>query len=200
MRLNDIRERKRNLRLQSMRLRDGLSEQHRAELNAQILDRFLALREYREADIVYTYVSKPSEPDTTSLIEAALAAGKRVAVPRCLPENVAMEFYEISSLQELEPGSYGILEPNPERNPPAALSDRAVCVVPGLSFDSDGFRLGYGKGYYDRFLAGFGGPTVGLCYSGCVRRSLPRGHYDRPVDVLVTEKFVCRTAGRFTRR
>lgn len=200
MRLNDIRERKKTLRLQSMRFRENLPAERKAELDGQILAGFLALREYREADVVYAYVSKPAEPDTAALIEAAFASGKRVAVPRCLPGEIAMEFCEISSLRELEPGAYGVPEPNPEKSPPVVPKGGAVCVVPGLSFDFGGFRLGYGKGYYDRFLAGFRGPAVGLCYSGCVRRRLPRGCYDRPVDVLVTEKSVRRTAGRLPRR
>ena len=62
--------------------------------------------------------------------------------------------------------------------------------MPGLAFDPQGFRLGYGKGYYDRFLSGFQGKTVGICYLGCVQWNLPHGYYDRPVDILITERYV----------
>jgi len=70
--------------------------------------------------------------------------------------------------------------------------NNSVCIVPGLSFDYDGFRLGYGKGYYDRFLSGFDGDSIGLCYGECVCKRLPHGRYDRAVDVLVTELFTKR--------
>lgn len=194
MRLNEIRERKKDLRQQSIHFRGALSNEKKAELDERILDGMLSLEEYSTADVLYTYVSKPAEPDTMTLILAALEAGKRVAVPRCIPETVGMEFYEIHSPKELEPGTYGVLEPVPSRSRLIGMGGKAVCVVPGLSFDLGGYRLGYGKGYYDRFLARFCGVTVGLCYSSCVHQTLPRGFYDRPVDVLITEKHIRRTA------
>jgi 5-formyltetrahydrofolate cyclo-ligase len=200
MYLKNIREQKKDLREQSMQFRRNLSAEEKAALDKKILRRVLALREYAGADVLYTYVSKPLETDTLSLITAALDAGKRVAVPRCLPETVGMEFYEIVSVDDLAPGTYGVLEPVPERCRPVRTSRRAVCVVPGLSFDSQGYRLGYGKGYYDRFLADFRGFTVGLCYSGCVRWNLPHGFYDRSVDILATEKYIRRMAGGPARR
>ena len=195
MRLDDIRERKKGIRQQCALFRESLSAEKKAELDEKILAKILTFREYSEADVVCTYVSKPSEPDTLALIAAALGVGKRVAVPRCLPETVGMEFFEITSPEELEPGTYGVREPVPERSRPVRKSGKAICVVPGLSFDMQGYRLGYGKGYYDRVLAEFSGFTIGPCYSECVRRNLPRGFYDRPVDVLVTEKYVRRIAG-----
>lgn len=200
MYLKDIRERKQDLRQQSLRFRESLSPELKAGLDGKILGRVLALREYSGADVLYTYVSKPAEADTLALIAAALGAGKRVAVPRCLPEVAGMEFFEIDSLEELEPGAYGVPEPVPGKCRPVRKSGRTVCVVPGLSFDSRGYRLGYGKGYYDRFLVGFDGFTIGLCYSDCVCRNIPRGIYDRPVDALATEKYIRRTAGSRARR
>lgn len=194
MHLNDIRERKKELRRKSMQFRAALSAEKKTELDKGILDGMLSLREYSTADVLYTFVSKPEEPDTIALIRAALGAGKRVAVPRCIPETVGMEFYEIASLEELKPGTYGVLEPVPDRSCLVGTNGKAICVVPGLSYDLRGFRLGYGKGYYDRFLTRFVGPTVGFCYSGCIYKTLPRGFYDRPVDILVTEKYIRRTA------
>lgn len=191
----DIRELKKDLRAESRRFREELDPAAKAGLDAGVRRRLFVLREYAGAQIIYTYVSKPLEVDTAGIIRSAIAAGKRIAVPRCLPETLGMEFYEISSLADLEPGCYGVPEPVPGRCPPARETDGAVCLVPGLSFDAQGYRLGYGKGYYDRFLAGFPGVTVGLCYSGCTRWKLPHGYYDRPVDILVTDRAVRRTAG-----
>ena len=96
----------------------------------------------------------------------------------------------------LKNGLYGVLEPDPSRSRPALSGGNALCIVPGLGFDSKGYRLGYGKGYYDRFLSGFHGITVGLCYSACTKWMLPHGYYDRPVDILITEKYARRISGK----
>lgn len=200
MYIKDIREQKDLLRQQNMQFRKGLSAEKKENMDRAILKRVLALHEYAVANVLYTYVSKVLEPDTAALITSALKAGKHVAVPRCLPKTSEMEFLELSSLSELEPGTYGVLEPIPGKCRPVREAGSAFCVVPGLSFDSKGYRLGYGKGYYDRFLSKFSGFTVGLCYSGCVRWNLPHGFYDRPVNMLITEKYIRRMAGGLTRR
>ena len=106
-----------------------------------------------------------------------------------------MDFYFIKSYDDLSPGKYGILEPVPERCEKAVDFLRGLCLVPGLSFDLQGYRLGFGKGYYDRFLSDFGGTTVGICYSKCTMGELPRGTFDRAVDIVLTEKFSNRTGG-----
>lgn len=194
--VRNIRELKKNLRAQYRQVRERMSPEQKKQSNAAILGRLLSLREYGRAPSVFTYVSKPNEVDTAALIEAAAAAHKKVAVPLCFPETVGMKFYEIGSLEELVKGLYGVLEPDPEKSRPAEASENSICIVPGLSFDSQGYRLGYGKGYYDRFLSTFPGITVGLCYSGCVKWDLPHGYYDRQVDLLITEKYLRRISGK----
>ena len=78
--------------------------------------------------------------------------------------HTEMEFYEIHSLFELQPGTFGVLEPVPENSRLVQEETEGLCIVPGLSFDAEGYRLGYGKGYYDRFLSRFSGTTAGVCY------------------------------------
>ena len=200
MYIKDIRERKKSIRQQCLQFRTGLSTDQKSAMDGAALKRVLALQEYVNTDVLYTYVSKEAEADTTALISAALEAGKFVAVPRCEPKTRRMEFLEISSLSDLELGTYGVLEPVPGKCRPVRDSGKAVCIVPGLCFDFQGYRLGYGKGYCDRFLSEFGGFTVGLCYAGCVHWKLPHGFYDRPVDMLVTEKYIRKMAGGQPRR
>lgn len=200
MYLKDIREQKRSIRQQCLEFRMGLPTDQKTTMDSVILKRALALQEYADADVLYTYVSKEAEADTKALISAALEAGKFVAVPRCEPKTLRMKFLEISSLSDLESGTYGVLEPIPQKCPPVRDSGKAFCIVPGLCFDFQGYRLGYGKGYYDRFLSEFSGFTVGLCYAGCVHSKLPHGFYDRPVDMLVTEKYIRKMAGSQPRR
>ena len=101
-----------------------------------------------------------------------------------------------AGLDELEPGTFGVLEPRPD--PARLVKDfsSGLCLIPALCYDWHGYRLGYGKGYYDRFLANFGGHMVGICYSECVRRKLPHGRFDRPAELLVTERYLRRTGDR----
>lgn len=194
--VKNIREQKKNLRAQFRQIRERMSPEQKKKLDSAILARLLSLREYESAQTVFTYVSKPIEVDTLGLINAALAGNRRVAAPVCFPETCRMEFRGIGSAADLVRGLYGVLEPDPEKSVPAGDSGNVLCIVPGLSFDSQGYRLGYGKGYYDRFLSGFPGITVGLCYSACVKWDLPHGYYDRPVDILITEKYLRRISGR----
>lgn len=193
MPVEDIRPIKAGMRDHYKALRRGLSPQQKARMDAAIARRVTSLWQYKRQRLLLTYVSTPIEVDTTAIIRRALADGKQVAVPRCVPNTRLMEFYRIESLDELEPGTFGVLEPRP--NPERLLTEtgKGLCLVPALCYDWKGFRLGYGKGYYDRFLAGFGGHMVGICYSNCIRRSLPHGRYDRPVELLVTDRYLRRT-------
>lgn len=196
MYVKNIKEVKSGLRAKYRQYRERLSPEQKSAFDRVIRGRLFALREYAKADTVFTYVSKPIEVDTLALIAAVFSAGKRVAVPRCVPGTYDMEFYEIRSMEDLAPGSFGVLEPIPEKCALVPAHTPGLCVVPGLSFDTQGYRLGYGKGYYDRFLAEFQGPTVGICYAGCIQWNLPHGYYDKPVDLLITEKYIRRMANQ----
>ncbi|MDR1806143.1 MAG: 5-formyltetrahydrofolate cyclo-ligase [Clostridium sp.] len=187
----DIRAEKNEIRAQCKRWRSKLGEQEKAALDSRIRNRVLALWQYREAKSLYSYVSGALEVDTRGIIEAAWAAGKEVAVPRCVPNTREMEFCLISSWEELEPGTFGVPEPK-SACPLAVPSEESLCLVPGLSFDSSGARLGFGKGYYDRFLAAFPGRAAGLCYEGCVRPHVPCGRFDRHLPIVITEKRLLR--------
>ncbi len=194
MHVKNIKELKRELRLKYRNIRETMEGEEQRSKDAAILKKLLALREYSREDILFTYVSKEIEVDTLALISSALQNKKRVAVPRCVPGTYEMEFYGIRSMEDLAPGMFGVLEPIPGKCEQITDFTRGFCVVPGLCFDSQGFRLGYGKGYYDRFLSEFGGFTVGVCYADCVQWKLPHGYFDRPVDILVTEKYIRKTA------
>ena len=194
MSVTDIRPVKTALREKYRRLRREMPPAVKAERDAAIAERVRKLWQYRRCNTLLVYVSTPIEVDTYGIIRQAIADGKRVAVPRCVPGTRNMDFYYIRSTEELQPGSFGVQEPDPAAHEPLTDLSRGLCIVPAFSYDWNGFRLGYGKGYYDRFLSRFGGCVIGICYSMCVQRTLPHGRYDRPVELLVTEKYLRRTA------
>ena len=189
----DIRPIKTELRQKYRSLRQTMPQEIKEQKDAAIATQVRRLWQYQRNNILLIYVSTSIEVDTFRIIRQALEDGKRVAVPRCVPDTRNMEFYYIDSTDELAPGMFSVLEPaaNPDRL--YKECDGGLCIVPAFSYDWRGFRLGYGKGYYDRFLSKFEGNIVGICYSECVQRSLPHGRFDRPVELLVTESYLRRT-------
>lgn len=193
MQIKDVRSTKNNLRDMFRNKRLGFTPQQKAEYDEMIFQKLCGLYQYKNASVVLCYVSKIIEVDTLKFITQALSDGKRVAVPRCIDGTRKMDFYFINSLDDLEKGSFGVYEPKTDICTKLTDLKNGLCVVPGMAFDTSGYRLGYGKGYYDRFLSQFGGRTVGICYSCCIKWNLPRGKFDKPVDILLTEKYIRRT-------
>ena len=186
----DIRRVKTGLRQEIKRIRSELDPEVKRQMDECITEAFLRSTSYTKSDVILTYVSTPIEVSTERIILTALNDGKRVACPRCIDGSREMEFYYIDSLEMLRPRTFGVREPEADSERLYDGAGHPICIVPGLSFDRWGYRLGYGKGYYDRFLSRYGGWTVGLCYSVCVQYKLPHGRFDRPVDRLITEKYL----------
>lgn len=153
----------------------------------------LAMPQWRQAERVFLYLSARGEPDTGMLIEAAWEQGKEVLAPVCGEGEGEMVFCPFESFQDLRPGKWGILEPEPRGRIPG--KGPGLCLVPGLAFGRQGNRLGYGKGYYDRFLAA-GMESVGLCYGELLFDSLPAGIHDRRVGFIATETGVSACIGK----
>ena len=182
---------KQRLREERLAAREALSEQERSVLDDRITQKLLATSEYVEATTVLTYVSVSSEVSTRMIIESALRDGKTVAVPRCLPGH-CLEFVAITSLDQLIAAPFGLLEPPKEL--PALTEeqmDASICIVPALLVDTKGYRLGYGAGFYDRFLSTYPGKKICLAYQqNLSRTTLPHAAFDVAVDVVITESDV----------
>ena len=189
MRKVDIRAYKNSLRDKAKAMRRALDPAEKQRMDRQITERLCSLFQYREADTLLCYVSKPIEVDTLPLIRRALADGKRVACPRCIEGTREMEFYYIRSLDDLEKRTFGVLEPRVPGCEKLEDYTGSLCIVPALMYDLKGYRLGFGGGYYDRFLAGYTGYTIGLTYRRNILRFLHYGRFDVPVDMVVTEDF-----------
>src|SRR5262245_34543750 len=149
-----------SLRAEAMRRRDALDD--REQRSATLCQRILALPSYIAARAIHCYLPMRSEVDTRPLIADALAHGKRVAVPVVIPKADELSHAWLESLAAgaLAPGTFGTFNPRDSR--PAAPGDWDVAIVPLLAFDRRGYRLGYGKGYYDRLLAARTVTTIGV--------------------------------------
>ena len=182
---------KQRLREERLAAREALSEQERSVFDDRITQKLLATSEYAEATTVLTYVSVSSEVSTRMFIECALRDGKTVAVPRCLPGH-CLEFVAIASLEQLVAAPFNLLEPAKEL--PAVTEDQknnSICIVPALLVDTKGYRLGYGAGFYDRFLSTYPGKKICLAYQQSLSRTtLPHTAFDVAVDVVITESEV----------
>ena len=182
---------KQRLREERLAAREALSEQERSVFDDRITQKLLATFEYAEATTVLTYVSVSSEVSTRMFIECALRDGKTVAVPRCLPGH-CLEFVAIASLEQLVAAPFNLLEPAKEL--PAVTEDQrnnSICIVPALLVDTKGYRLGYGAGFYDRFLSTYFGKKICLAYQHNLSRTmLPHTAFYVAVDEVITESEV----------
>lgn len=188
--IKNIKLFKMRLRQKYRALRESMDKKEKQIMNKKILDKVSILKKYNKSNVVFTYVSKEIEVDTSELIIKCLSENKKVAVPICKTENRTMDFYFIHSSDDLEKGAFGLLEPIEGKCEKVIDFSDGLCIVPGFCFDYKGYRLGYGYGYYDRFLQNFGGTTVGICYSKFIIPQLPHGKFDRPVDILVTDQYI----------
>lgn len=184
------------LRKEFIGKRKALMQNEKARLDKLVFKNSVNLPQYKQSDAVLIYVSSEIEVDTTKIISDSLKLGKIVASPKCVNADGEMTFKIIHSENDFVRGMYGISEP--KESCPDFNGDfkRSVCFVPALAFDSFGYRLGYGKGYYDRFLKNFGGISVGLCYSDFLVDVLPVNSYDINVDFVVTENAAAKISQR----
>ena len=180
---------KQELRLLHRERRMRMSESQKQALDDEIAENVLSLDEYRRCDTILVFVSTNIEVNTARIIGQSFKNNKLVAVPRC--DGGTMSFYVIDSVGALEMGRFGILEPKRSCVQVRAF-EKSVCIVPGLVYDRRGYRIGFGGGYYDRFLREYTGVSVGVCYSGCIEEFLPLERFDRPVDIIVSENKIIR--------
>lgn len=174
------------LRKQMRAIRDGISVGERKRYSEIIVQKALALVEERQAKTVFAYLSFGSEVQTHDLIEELLRRNVRVTVPRCNTQTHTMQAITMDGFEDLMEDAYGILTP---KNGKVLLPEEIDLVfVPALAFDEEGYRLGYGGGYYDRYLKAFEGISAGLAFSACCVKELPRDCYDLPVSCILTEE------------
>ncbi|HEX9712337.1 MAG TPA: 5-formyltetrahydrofolate cyclo-ligase [Actinomycetota bacterium] len=182
----DSDTRKATIRRLALARRSRLDPAERSRGGAQIVRRLLELPEVAGADPVLAFVSIRSEVPTDVMLSAVLDAGKTLLLPY-VADDGSLRAAPVSSLAEIEPGYRGIPEPRPRLR--LVKAEPAVIIVPGVAFDATGARLGYGGGFYDRYLAAAPGvPRVGVCFEAQLFEEIPVEPHDEPVDIIVTEE------------
>lgn len=200
---------KKDVRKNILAVRDCITAEDRARYNARIREIVTGTEEYREAEAILAYVSYKSEVDTTALIQQALADGKHVFAPKVSGNE--MEFWKTSSLADLQEGYRGILEPKQSITFSEWVKKhdcKVMMWMPGVAFDMKRHRIGYGGGFYDRYLerllhrleqtnsidqaqtqfGRFTLTTTALAYSCQVLERIPYEEHDRKPDLLITEQ------------
>ncbi|GAA0443314.1 5-formyltetrahydrofolate cyclo-ligase [Lentibacillus halophilus] len=178
---------KRNMRKDAKDELKKLSDAHRMQIEKKLKQNLVSSDVWKRADRIGITVSKGMEWDTNPIIEAAWQEGKTVAVPKCYPDERKLTFFDFHTYDQLETVYYNLLEPNPNKTDNVNKETIDLLIVPGLLFDQGGFRIGFGGGYYDRFLADFPNRTLSLAADFQVVEKLPSDSYDVPVDSLITE-------------
>lgn len=190
MKHQNLRDIKYRMRAKHKALRAAVLPEEKVRRDRLILEHIVSTMAYGQARQILLYASLPTEIDTDGLFAHALAAGKHCLYPRCV-QNHQMIYHYVENLDQLTCSTMGIREPA-QTAPVYQSQSSDLCIVPALSYDSSGYRMGYGGGFYDRFLPGFSGVTVGICYDEDIETRLPRGRYDVRVDILMTESGIFR--------
>jgi 5-formyltetrahydrofolate cyclo-ligase len=142
---------------------------------------------FRQAKTIHIFISKTDEPDTSPIIESAWESGKTVAVPCVVPESFELFHSQLKSFEDLSSGALGVLEPSPEGRIAMNPESFDLVIIPGVAFDRQGGRLGYGKGYYDRFLEQTAAFRLALAFNFQVLEKVPTEKHDVPMNGILTE-------------
>jgi 5-formyltetrahydrofolate cyclo-ligase len=186
-------EAKKDIRMQLKAILQTISDSDYRGYSQTIAHRLFQLEEWKNAKLVGITISNAPEVDTREIIKQAWEQGKEVAVPKCFPADKSIQFRKISSFDQLEKVYFGLWEPIISGTEKLSAADIDLLVVPGLGYTASGYRLGFGGGYYDRFLPYYTGPSVSLAFDVQVLPDLPVEKHDIPVSKLVTTErvYVC---------
>ncbi len=177
---------KSELRKDCQSRRDGLSRTEIQGKSLSIRERLSALSEFTSAQHVLSYVSMGSEVDTHDMLRDLLKDPRTVLVP-IAEDDGTLHWARLERLEDLEPSAFGVPEPRPDCHRLVEPAGDALVIVPCIAFAPSGHRIGYGKGYFDRFLAKHRGTSIGLAFETQKVEDFPIADHDVPVDIFVTE-------------
>ncbi|HEY4602644.1 MAG TPA: 5-formyltetrahydrofolate cyclo-ligase [Cerasibacillus sp.] len=165
-----------------------ISPEEKAEIERQLHNHLFASNEWKKATILAVTISRGIEWDTDQIIKQAWKEGKTVVIPKCKPKSKELIFYKYKEGDQLEQTYYQLWEPIPDRATAVLKNNIDLIVVPGVVFDKNGYRIGFGGGYYDRYLVDYTKDTVALLHTKQLANQIPKEYFDIPVKQLITEK------------
>lgn len=183
--------RKNEIRQEIINIRKQMSQEEVNTLSQKIISTLTKLPIFKESKTIMLYLSFDNEVDTFKLIDLCKDLGKKITVPYCINEGKRIIPTEIKNVEsDLVESSFGYLEPKAELVKPVSTNEIDLIIVPGLAFDKGCYRVGFGAGYYDRFLSKlcFTIPTIGLAYDYQILEYIPTEEHDMPLDYVVTDK------------
>lgn len=166
----------------------ALSASEKKKIETKLTEHLTTSNVWRQADIIGITISHGFEWNTNPIIETAWRYGKKVCVPKCRPKERQLDFYIITSYDQLEVVYYNLQEPIPHKTEKISKHKIDLLIVPGLLFDRKGYRIGFGGGYYDRFLTDFRNTKLSLAATMQIIEEIPADPFDIPVDDIITEK------------
>lgn len=175
------------LRNETLMIMKNMNPSDHASRSAAIMEKLIASKEYEIAQTIGITISRFPEVDTQILIEAAWKSGKQVAVPKCIPSTREMDFRIITSFEDLETVYMDLQEPAMDRTETIEKKQIDLQIVPGVAFSREGYRIGFGGGYYDRYLTDFPGTCISLAFNIQTGKTVPVEDHDIPVDMIITE-------------
>lgn len=183
---------KRQLRDEAKAVRASIPASLRKEKSAYILQSLIELPAFQEANRVFCFVSFRDEVETRPILDYLWANDKRVFIPYIHQKKNVMHASELCHIDELEVGYFGVMEQKEAFIQLTPVDEIDLVITPGLLFDLEGYRVGYGGGYFDGFFASFKTPVtkIGICFQEQIRTTLPRAPYDIPVDWIVTDQLI----------
>lgn len=185
---------KAELRKEAIHTLKDLSETKKEQIELALTEELLNSPYWRDAQTIGITISQGFEWDTEPIIRAAWESGKNVCAPKCIPKTKALSFYNFTSYEQLEVVYYNLKEPDKTKTKLVKKDDIDLIIVPGVLFDHSGYRIGFGGGYYDRFLEDFNNQTISLVSSIQLVEQLPKESYDIPVKHVITEDGIIDTA------
>lgn len=181
--------------IKELKAMDPKDHQEKSEAIIQFL---MEEESFQQADVIGLTMSAFPEVDTRRLIEECWKAGKKTVVPKCEPLSRGMDFRNIEDFGQLETVYMKLLEPIIENTEPVGPDQIDLLIVPGVVYSHDGYRIGFGGGYYDRYLTNYNGPTISLAFAIQLKDSVPVEVHDIPVQRICTEDG-CRDAKQVNR-
>jgi len=179
---------KERIRKAMIAARSEIEEAERMEISTQLQEQLYQTDLWKNAETIGVYLSVGKEWDTRDIVERALAQGKNIVVPKTIPDSKELVFYQLEDASQTVAGHFGLEEPDVDKTTPVNKNEIDLLIVPGLVFTRNGYRIGFGGGYYDRFLANFIHPTASLVHTNQLIDTFPIESFDIPVNYLITEK------------